>query len=171
MTGNICRIEYHSDNSGENDDYVTGYFEIDKRVYNYGSSICLLTFCFRVYEVKEKERKVEQIGEMKSLDGQALFPGHSHSQLIVTSDFPGSESNQMYYMDDCPDRIKGPYQPYGPIEVGVYSLEDQCTTPLYVAILLMKRVPPPHQYGSSRSRILFWPAPAAFEVLLTFCRT
>lgn len=136
-------IEFHSDDDGNNDDYVTGYFEINKRVYKYDSSVCLLTLRFEVYEVKEKEGKMEHITELKRLDGQALFLGHNHSELVVTSDFPGSKPNCVYYMDDCINRNAGPYRPYGPIDVGVYSLEDECAEPLYVADPLMKRMPPP----------------------------
>ncbi|PKI69864.1 hypothetical protein CRG98_009739 [Punica granatum] len=136
----------HHDSTDEDDhdqdssnDRATGYFEIDGKLYAYISDIHHLTSSFKVYQMKSIEGNIELV-ESDQLDGRALFLGHNHSCSILASDFPGCRPNCIYYMDDW---MEAAYQPLGAIDIGVFSLEDQCTRPLYVPTPKQWELPPP----------------------------
>ncbi|OWM84707.1 hypothetical protein CDL15_Pgr027494 [Punica granatum] len=136
----------HQDSTDEDDhdqdssnDRATGYFEIDGKLYTYISDIHHLTSSFKVCQMKSIEGNIELV-ESDQLDGRALFLGHNHSCWILASDFPGCRPNCIYYMDDW---MEAAYQPLGAIDIGVFSLEDQCTRPLYVPTPKQWELPPP----------------------------
>ncbi|XP_057507045.1 probable F-box protein At1g44080 [Actinidia eriantha] len=80
--------------------------------------------------------------EIDSLGGDALFLGDNYSLAVSASNFLGCRPNCIYYTDDY-DNDYMPYEPYGPRDMGIYSLEDKSFTPYYQINTKQKRMPMP----------------------------
>ncbi|OWM79641.1 hypothetical protein CDL15_Pgr023053 [Punica granatum] len=133
--------------------WKNGSFEMDGKSYDYDPDILHLTKCFKVYEMKEIDGQMNQV-ELTKLDGQAIFVGNNHAEMIMTSLFPaGCKPNRIYYTDDNMDRVLGPYQPLGAIDIGVFDLDKECTYPLCVPGESKKDMPPPIWFVPRASHI------------------
>jgi hypothetical protein len=98
---------------------------------------------FRVHKLvldDESGRVVERV-EINNIGDDALFVGDNQSICISTSDFPDCKPNSIYYTDDYV--ITHPYIPDGPIDMGIFNLEDGSTKRHYKPNPAHKKLPPP----------------------------
>uniref|UniRef100_A0A5B7BBG8 KIB1-4 beta-propeller domain-containing protein n=1 Tax=Davidia involucrata TaxID=16924 RepID=A0A5B7BBG8_DAVIN len=95
--------------------------------------LCRRRECINQYETKEiKVFKLDCQNwiELESLGDDALFVGGNDSLSVLASDFPRcqpgciyythgfSHSHSLYHSDPC--------GPFGPLDMGVFNLEDKC---------------------------------------------
>jgi hypothetical protein len=98
---------------------------------------------FRVHKLvldDESGSVVERV-EINNIGDDALFVGDNQSICISTSDFPDCKPNSIYYTDDYV--IAHPYIPDGPIDMGIFNLEDGSTKRHYKPNPAHKKLPPP----------------------------
>ncbi|XP_059631833.1 F-box protein At2g26160-like [Cornus florida] len=79
---------------------------------------------FKVFKLllQPNENGMPERIEVKSLGGDAMFLGDSHSTCISTSKFPGCQPNSIYYIDDFFNFIV--YPPYGYRDNGIFNVEN-----------------------------------------------
>ncbi|PKI60003.1 hypothetical protein CRG98_019591 [Punica granatum] len=118
------------------------YFDINGSSYEFDPDRMQLTSRFKVYEMKEIDGEMKHV-ELRKLEGQAIFVGHNHSEMILTKILPECKPNRIHYTDDCMDRIDGPYKPLGAVDIGVFDLEKERIESLYVPGPSKRDVPPP----------------------------
>jgi hypothetical protein len=100
---------------------MTGYFEVYKLVLD-----------------DESGRVVKRV-EVKNIGGDALFLGDNYSISCSASAISGCYPNSIYYTDDYLDTMS--YYPNGPIDMGIFNLEDR-------NIQLHYKPNPSHKYMS-----------------------
>ncbi|XP_059453344.1 uncharacterized protein LOC132183895 [Corylus avellana] len=84
-----------------------------------------MTDSFEVYKLvldHESGRVVKRV-EVKNIGDDALFLGDNYSISVSASAFLGCRPNFIYYTDDYIDTM--PYYPNGPIDMGIFNLEDR----------------------------------------------
>ena len=106
---------------GNDSQGMTGYFEVYKLVLN------------------DESGKVVKRVEVKNIGDDALFLGDNYFISILASAFSRCHPNSIYYTDDYLDTM--PYYPNGPIDMGIFNLEDR-------SIRLHYKPNPSHKYMS-----------------------
>jgi hypothetical protein len=106
---------------GDDNQGITGRFEVYKLVLD-----------------KENGRVVKRV-EVNNIGDDALFLGNNYSISVSASAFSGCHPNSIYYTDDYIDTE--PYYPNGPIDMGIFNLEDR-------SIRLHYKPSPSHKYMS-----------------------
>ncbi|KAH7866584.1 hypothetical protein Vadar_022284 [Vaccinium darrowii] len=97
---------------------------IDENSNDYPNDAMTAEFkIFKLLGVDGCEKCLLQRVEINSLGGDALFLGNNDSLCVSASNFPGCQPNCIYYTDDYID--KEFEKPFGPLDTGIYSLEDK----------------------------------------------
>ncbi|XP_021764907.1 F-box protein At2g26160-like [Chenopodium quinoa] len=97
------------------------------------------------------ENKVDEDGEslwilVTNLNDGALFLGDNHSLYVTASKYPGCRANSIYFTDDYHDTdamLLNPYQFTGPLDIGMYRLDDKTVERLDIPLLEKYHMPPP----------------------------
>ncbi|PSR93453.1 F-box protein [Actinidia chinensis var. chinensis] len=93
-----------------------------------------------VYPIGEAQTKWVEI---KNIGDQALFLGDNHSLAVSTSEFPGCQSNCIYYTDQH-HVIVPPYVCHGPDDdLGVFYIENGKFQSQYLLDFSVKHMLPP----------------------------
>ncbi|XP_059627499.1 F-box protein At2g26160-like [Cornus florida] len=76
---------------------------------------------FKLLELPHKKGYAKRI-QVKSLGGDAMFLGDSHSTRISASKFPRCQPNSIYYTNDYCMFLA--YPPYGRRDIGIFNVEN-----------------------------------------------
>ncbi|XP_062157994.1 F-box protein SKIP23-like [Alnus glutinosa] len=111
--------------------------------FPFGLSCQGMTSCFEVYKLvlDDESGKVVERVKVKNIGDDVLFLGDNQSISVSAFHFPGCHPNSIYYTDDYIDTK--PYYPNGPIDMGIFNLEDGTIRPHYKPDPAHKHKSPP----------------------------
>ncbi|XP_048136717.1 putative F-box protein At5g55150 [Rhodamnia argentea] len=101
-----------------------------------------LTREIRVFKLKRNSSARSGWIEVKNLDGESLFVGDSHSTSLSSSEIPGVKPNCIYYTDDYFHDGHYHYKEDGPLDMGVFDMDNGSFGSHYVLDPSQKQFPP-----------------------------
>ncbi|XP_030448016.1 uncharacterized protein LOC115670794 [Syzygium oleosum] len=79
--------------------------------------------------------------EVKSLNGETLFLGDNHSTSLSSSEIPGLKPNCIYYTDDYFNDGHYHYKQDGPLDLGLFNMDNGSFEAHYVKDPSQKQFP------------------------------
>ncbi|KAF8021123.1 hypothetical protein BT93_G1526 [Corymbia citriodora subsp. variegata] len=95
----------------------------------------------RVFKLQRNSSVRSEWIEVKNLNGETLFLGDNHSTLLSSSEIPALKPNCIYYTDDYFNDGHSHYKEDGPLDLGVFNMDDGSFEAHYVLDPSQKQFP------------------------------
>ncbi|KAI6685929.1 hypothetical protein NL676_031842 [Syzygium grande] len=96
----------------------------------------------RVFKLQRNSSVHSEWIEVKSPNGETLFLGDNHSTSLSSSEIPGLKPNCIYYTDDYFNGGHYHYKQDGPLDLGLFNMDNGSFEAHYVMDPSQKQFPP-----------------------------